>query len=50
MSNLQINCCLELDVQDADQHTAGKWLIRGIKHRKDNQLHSLESHVEYPKL
>ena len=25
-----------------DQHTGGKWLIRGTKHHKDNQLQSLE--------
>ena len=25
-----------------DQHTGGKWLVHGIKHRKDNQLQSLE--------
>ena len=25
-----------------DQHTGGKWLIHGTKHRKDNQLQSLE--------
>ena len=25
-----------------DQHTGGKWLIHGTKHRKDNQLQSRE--------
>ena len=25
-----------------DQHTGGKWLIHGTKHRKDNQVQSLE--------
>ena len=25
-----------------DQHTGGKWLIHGTKHRKDNRLQSLE--------
>ena len=32
----------KLDFQKVDQHTGGKWLIRGIKCRKDNQLQSLE--------
>ena len=29
-------------IPKVDQHTGGKWLIHGIKHRKDNQLQSLE--------
>ena len=28
--------------QKVDQHTGGKWLIHGTKHRKDNQWQSLE--------
>ena len=32
----------KLDFQKVDQHTGGKWLIHGTKHRKDNQLESLE--------
>ena len=32
----------KLDFQKVDQHTGGKWLIHGIKRRKDNQLQSLE--------
>ena len=31
-----------------DQHTGGKWLIHGTKHRKDNQSQSLYCPVEYP--
>ena len=30
------------DFQKVDQHTGGKRLINGTKHRKDNQLQSLE--------
>ena len=30
--------------QNVDQHTGGKWLIHGTKHREDNQLQSLELH------
>ena len=26
------------DFQNVDQHTGGKWVIRGTKRRKDNQL------------
>ena len=32
----------KLDFQKVNQHTGGKWLINGIKRRKDNQLQSLE--------
>ena len=32
----------KLDFQKVDQHTGGKWLIHGIKRRKDIQLQSLE--------
>ena len=42
MSNLQTYYHFELDFQEMDQHTEGKWLIHGIKRRKDNQLQSLE--------
>ena len=42
MSNLQTYYHFKLDFQKVDQHTGGKWLIYGIKHRKDNQLQSLE--------
>ena len=42
MSNLQTHCNFKLDFQKDDQHTGGKWLILGTKHRKDNQLQSLE--------
>ena len=30
-------------IPKVDQHTGGKWLIHGTKHRKDNQLQSLIS-------
>ena len=42
MSNLQTNYHFKLDFQKVDQHTEGKWLIHGTKHRKGNQLQSLE--------
>ena len=42
MSNLQTYYHFELDFQNVDQHTRGKWLIHGTKRRKDNQLQSLE--------
>ena len=42
MSNLQNYHHFKLDFQKEDQHTEGKWLIHGIKRRKDNQLQSLE--------
>ena len=29
-------------IPKVDQYTGGKWLIHGTKHRKDNQLQSLE--------
>ena len=28
-------------IPKVDQHTGGKWLIHGTKHRKDNQLQSI---------
>ena len=39
-SKLQTSYHFKLDFQKMDQHTAGKWLIHGTKHRKDNQLQS----------
>ena len=47
-SNLQTYYYFELDFQNVDHHTGGKWLIHGTKHRKDNQLESLEPPVELP--
>ena len=41
MSNLQAYYRFKLDFQKVDQHTRGKWLIRGSKHHKDNQLQSM---------
>ena len=48
MSNLQTYYHFKLDYQNVDQHTAGKWLIQGTKRRKDIQLQSWKSPVEYP--
>ena len=42
MSNLQPNCCLNIDFQKVDQHAGGKWLIHDTKRRKDNQMQSLK--------
>ena len=42
MSNLQTYYHFKVDNQQVDQHTGGKWLIHGTKHRKDNQFDSLE--------
>ena len=42
MSNLQTYYHFILDFQKMDQHSEDKWLIHGIKRRKDNQLQSLE--------
>ena len=42
MSNLQHNCCLEVDFQKVDQHTGCKLLIHDTKRRNDNQLQSLK--------
>ena len=42
MSNLQTRYYFKLDFQTMDQHTRGKWLIHGTKHRNGNQLQSLE--------
>ena len=48
MSNLQTHYHLKLDFQKVDQHTGGKLLIHGTKHRKDNQLQNMEFPVQYP--
>ena len=50
MSNLQPNCCLQIDFQKVDQHAGGKWLIHVTKHRKDNQLQSLKLPCRISKL
>ena len=42
MSILQSHCHFKLDFQNVDHYTGGKWLIRGTKHQRDNQLQSLE--------
>ena len=42
MWNLQTYYHFILDFPKLDQHTGGKWLIHAAKHRKDNQLQSLE--------
>ena len=42
MSNLQTYYRFQLDFQEVDQHTGGRWLIHGAKRSKDNQLQSLE--------
>ena len=42
MLNLQTQYHFKLDFQKVDQHTGGKWLIHGTKHRNDNQLQTLE--------
>ena len=40
--NLQTHHHFELDFSKRDQQTRGMWLILGTKHRKGNQLQSLE--------
>ena len=42
MSILQTYYRFKIYFQNVDQHTGGKWLIHGTKHRKGNQLQSLE--------
>ena len=42
MSNLQTYYHFKLDLKNVDQHRGDKWLILGTKHRKDNQLPSLQ--------
>ena len=44
MSNLQTYYHFKLNFQKVDQHTGGKWLMNGTKHRKDNQLQTLWRH------
>ena len=34
-------------IQKLDQHTGGKWLIHGTKHRKDNHLQNLKLVCKY---
>ena len=41
LSNLQTHYHVKVDFRKLDQHTGGKWLIHGTKHRKDNRLQSL---------
>ena len=50
MSNLQPNCCLEIDFRKVDQHAGGKWLVHDTKRRKDNQLQSLKLPCRISKL
>ena len=42
MENLETHYHLKLAFRKVDRHTGGKWLIHYTKHRKDNQLQSLE--------
>ena len=42
MWDLQTRYHFKLDFLKVDQHTGGKLLIYGNKHRKDKQLQSLE--------
>ena len=46
--DLQTYYHFQLDFQIMDQHTGGQWLIHGTKHRKDNQLQSLELPCRIP--
>ena len=36
LSNLQPNCCLNIDFQKVDQHAWGEWSIHDTKRHKDN--------------
>ena len=36
MLNLHTHCHFQLDFQNVDQDIGDKWLIHGIKYRKDN--------------
>ena len=47
MSNLHTDCCLKLDFEKLDQNRRSNCLIFGTKHRKDDQLQSLERPIEY---
>ena len=42
MSNFHTHFHLKLHFPKMDQYTRGKCLIQGTKHRRDNQLQSLE--------
>ena len=45
MLNLETHYHFKLNlkkIQKVDQHTGGKWVTHGTKHRKDNQLQSME--------
>ena len=42
LSNLQTYYYFELDFQEVDQQTGGKWLIHVTKHHKDIHLQSLK--------
>ena len=42
MLNLQTHYLFKVDFQKLNQHTGRKCLIHGTKHRKNNQLQSLE--------
>ena len=48
MPNLQTNYHFELDFQKLGQHTGGKWLIHGTKHREEVSSKAWNSLVEYP--
>ena len=48
MSNLQTDYHFELDFQNYDQHTEGKWLIHGTKRHKAISCKAWNSPVEYP--
>ena len=37
-SNLQTYYHFNLDFQNVDKHTGGKWVIHGTKRHKNNQL------------
>ena len=44
--NLQTNQ-FRTEQPKMDQHTRGKWLIHGPKHRKDNRSQSLKHFLDY---
>ena len=46
MSKLETHYHCEVDFQKSGLTNRGKWLIHGTKHRKDNQLQSLELHCK----
>ena len=49
-TNLQPDCCLNVDFQKVDKHAGGKWLIHDTKRQKDNQLQSLKLPCRISKL